>query len=160
MTETAFAPTPTVEHSATAPEDEGTKFYGKCTCGWKAPAAETPSTAYQRSTDHVARVTETRNTLAKMNTGTLPSHRADQPAAEKKERAPKRQAIATLCGCGCGESATQRGDIALVFRPGHDARFVSKLAAEVADGTRAKDEALALLAERPKLQAKLANRLG
>jgi hypothetical protein len=160
MTDVAFAPTPTVEHRATAPEDEGTKFYGKCLCGWKSSAAETPSTAYQRSTDHVARVTQTRDTLAKMNTGTLPSHRADQAPATQKERAPKRVAVQTVCGCGCGESATQRGDIVLVFRPGHDARYLSILANEVKDGTRAKEDALALLAERPKLQAKLASRLG
>lgn len=164
-----FAPTPTADHSATSPEESGGKFRGVCRCGWKSTPANTPSTAFQRSQDHVNRVGEVRDSLTRLNQegddlgnpDEGPRYAARKPVKKAAApRTPKREPIQTKCGCGCGGAATQRTEVTLVFLPGHDARLLSILAKEVAAGTTTKDDALARVAERPALQAKLKSRLG
>jgi hypothetical protein len=164
-----FAATPTVEHVATSPEERDGKFHGKCRCGWEATAAATPSTAFQRSTDHVNRVTEVKTALVKLNQDGESLAGPDEAAPARYRRPakkvaaprqPKREPVKTKCGCGCGGEATQRTEIKLVFLPGHDARAVSNFVSDVQKNRITAEAALAVFAERPKLQAKLAKRLG
>lgn len=164
-----FASTPTAEHVATSPEERDGKFHGKCRCGWvSVQAAGNPSTAFRQGTDHVERLTVVRDALAKLNedgdtlAGPDEAPKYRRPVAKKvaAPRQPKREPIKTKCGCGCGGEATQRTEIKLVFLPGHDARAVSNFVSDVQKNRVTAEAALAVFAERPKLQAKLAKRLG
>lgn len=58
------------------------------------------------------------------------------------------------CLCGCGE------DCGSFYKPGHDSRHLSSLAAAVKAGTMTKTEAQAAVSHSDKLVAKLAKRLG
>lgn len=70
-------------------------------------------------------------------------------------RAPRDpRPIVGACRC-CGEPT--RGG---AFLPGHDARYVSLLVAQVVEGKTSAEDAAALLADKPALQAKMAKRLG
>jgi len=60
-----------------------------------------------------------------------------------------------ICRCGCTEVVKKDGG----FRPGHDARLVGNLVRKVRQGDMKKADALALLADRPKLADKLARYL-
>lgn len=161
-----FAPTPSAEHRAQSPEERDGKYHGKCACGWSSPAVATPSTAYGRSTDHVARVTEVKDALIKLNqegeslAGPDEAPRYRRPTKKVAEpRPPKREPVIVKCGCGCGEDATQRTEVSLVFRPGHDARAVSNFVNDIQKNRITKEAALAVFAERPKLAAKLEKQL-
>lgn len=58
------------------------------------------------------------------------------------------------CGCGCG-GATKRGR----YRPGHDARHLSRLVHDIRAGAVSAEVAHSALEGSPRLQAKLAQRL-
>lgn len=60
------------------------------------------------------------------------------------------------CRCGCHSVVKREGG----FRPGHDAKLVGILLYRVRERMIKLDDALELLADRPKLQAKLARLAG
>lgn len=74
-----------------------------------------------------------------------------QFGGHKVEWGPTRDDAGFICGCGCTEVVKRDGG----FRPGHDAKLVSRLLGKVRVGDMKKADALARLADRPKLQAKL-----
>ncbi len=76
-----------------------------------------------------------------------------RPYTPSPSRTPSRATASNACGCGCGELC--KG----TFRPGHDAKLMSRLASEIRDRKLTVSEALAQLAAWPKLHAKLSGRL-
>lgn len=61
-----------------------------------------------------------------------------------------------VCRCGCGLMVKREGG----FRPGHDAKMVSRLIAEIRAGMTSLAAVREMLADRPKLVAKIARARG
>lgn len=76
-----------------------------------------------------------------------------RPAIPRQRERPPAPSGSKTCGCGCGELC--KG----TFRPGHDAKLLGRLGAEVRERKITVREALTALEAWPKLHAKLTSRL-
>lgn len=166
-------------HVPLSPEQTlGNSFQSACRCGYAGAAKSTPSHAYNATTVHAdvqnfrdgatdampGRPAPWRPESARARAVATPSRPpAGSPAASgatpgtaRPPRAPRASGGAPRpCGCGCTEM-TGGG----IYRPGHDARHAGNLQKRVVAKELTAAEAIALLDGQPKLQAKLAGRLG
>jgi len=83
---------------------------------------------------------------------TMAAKPAKTPKPAKAEKDEKPVVVPVNCKCGCGE-VTGKGSL---FRQGHDARLVSKLASKVAKGETTREDAIKSLQP---VSAKLAAKL-
>ncbi len=149
---------PSIKHVPGSPEMYGVKFRSACRCGYPGAERNTPSDAYratQTHADHANRHEAAgEGSPAATSTAGVLRDRAAARSPRKPSGASRRATPGGgTCGCGCGESCGGR------FRPGHDAKLLSRLQNEVRTGVKTRDEALAELADHPKLKDKLAGRL-
>jgi hypothetical protein len=146
---------PNIKHVPGPPEMYGVKFRSACRCGYPGKECGTPSHAYQATQVHAENENrrEAEGPLSAPTTATTALRTRAATRAPRSPRTTSGRASGGTCGCGCGETCGGR------FRPGHDAKLLSRLQQEVTSGTKSRDDALAELVDSPKLQAKLAGRL-
>lgn len=169
-------------HVPLSPEQTlGNSFQSACKCGYPGAAKGTPSHAYNATSVHAdmanyregatevmpgrpapwrpesARLRQTAAVAAPSRPSVgSPATSGGAPGTARPPRAPRASGGAPRpCGCGCTEM-TGGG----IYRPGHDARHAGNLQKRVIAKELTATEAVALLDGQPKLQAKLAGRLG
>ncbi len=82
--------------------------------------------------------------------------RTPAPATTRREKAPSKPAkTGSECRCSCG-GVTKGG----AYLPGHDARHISEVYKSAMATGQSVEDALAIFADKPALQAKLAKRFG
>jgi len=148
-----------LKHAPQSPEvTTGNQFQAACRCGYAGKPGSTPSHAYNSTKVH-AQMANARDRGEPLPSipGAAAAANGHDPVVKtpRVARAPRDTGSLSPCGCGCGELS--KG----LFRPGHDARLLSRLVKSAKDGTSRND----VLAEfdkvgaSDKLRAKLLTRL-
>lgn len=146
-------------HAPQSPEvTTGNQFQAACRCGYAGKAGSTPSHAYNSTKTHalMANARERGEPLPNIP-GAAVAANNHEPVAKtpRAPRAPRDAGSLSPCGCGCEELS--KG----LFRPGHDARLLSRLVKSAKDGSP-RDDVLAefdKVGASDKLRAKLVGRL-
>lgn len=156
----AFGWDPELTHAPKSPEvTTGNQFATACRCGYAGKSCSTPSHSYNSTKVH-ALVANARENGQPMPD--LPNAAAAADGYERPVKAPRAPRVrvanaGTLspCGCGCGEQS--KG----LFRPGHDARLLSRLVSAGKGGTSREDVLTEFdkVGASDKLRAKLITRL-
>lgn len=128
----------------------GNQFQSVCRCGFKAKTGNNPSDAYRNCAAHADRENDPGAPPATSYSAAGTERPARAPSAPRTPREPR---TGRACTCGCG--GTTGGGF---FLPGHDARMVSQLFAQIKEKSLSVPDAFAKLREFPKLHAKLAKR--
>jgi hypothetical protein len=144
---------PDTAHVPGPPEMYGVKFRSACRCGYPGKDATTPSHAYGATEVHANNANRREAAGGPTGEATSGQRGAGTASTPRSPRTPRSTSGGGPCGCGCGETCGGR------FRPGHDAKLLSRLQTEVKSGVKTRDDVLAELSDHPNLQAKLAGRL-